>query len=98
MPIFITLVKQTPESMKVKADLSESYEEGKKIAEQMGIKIIAAYGLLGRFDMMFISEAPDEKTVMNSNVAQALKWGGQLETWTAVPIEEVAELTARLQG
>ena len=98
MPIFVTLVKATPESMKGMADMGKSYEEGKKMAEKVGIKSIAAYGLLGRYDMMFISEAPDEKAAITSNVAQALKWGGQLETWTAVPIEEFAKLTARLQG
>ena len=98
MPIFITLVKSTSESIKGMADFGKSYEEGKKMAEQMGIKNIAAYGLLGRYDMMFISEAPDEKTAITANVAQALKWGGQLETWTAVPIEEFAKLTARLKG
>lgn len=98
MPIFVTLVKSTPESTQSIVDLDKSYEEGRKMSEQMGIKQIAAYGVLGPYDMMFIYEAPDEKVAMTSMVAQALKWGGQLETWTVVPIEEFAKLTARLKG
>ena len=98
MPTFVTLFKSTPESTKSIVDLDKSYEEGRKMSEQMGIKQIAAYGVLGPYDMMFIYEAPNEKVAMTSMVAQALKWGGQLETWTVVPIEEFAKLTARLKG
>ena len=98
MPIFVTLVKSTAESAKGMVDLDKSYEEGKKISQQMGIKHIAAYGVLGPYDLMFIYEAPDEKVAITANVAQALKWGGQLETWTVVPIEEFAKLTAKLKG
>ncbi len=68
------------------------------MSEQMGIKQIAAYGVLGPYDMMIIYEAPDEKVAIMSNVAQALKWGRQLETWTLVPVEELAKLTAKLKG
>ncbi len=98
MPIFVTLVKSTAESTKGMVDLDKSYEEGKKMSAQMGIKQLAAYGVLGSYDMMFIYEAPDEKVAIMSNMAQALKWGGQLETWTLVPIEEFTKLTAKLKG
>ena len=73
MPTFVTLVKSTPESTRSMVDLDKSYEEGRKMSEQMGIKQIAAYGVLGPYDMMFIYEAPDEKVTTISNMAQALK-------------------------
>ena len=98
MPIFVTLVKSTAESTKDLVNLNKAYKEGKKLSQQMGIKQIAAYGVLGPYDMMFIYEAPDEKVAITSNVAQAIKWGGQLETWTVVPMEEFAKLTAKLKG
>ncbi len=53
------------------ADLDKAYEEGRKMSEQMGIKPIAAYGLLGPYDMMFIYEAPDEKAAASSSLAQS---------------------------
>jgi uncharacterized protein with GYD domain len=98
MPIYVTLVKSTAESIRGMVNLDKRYEEGKKISEQMGIKPIAAYGLLGPYDMMFIYEAADEKAAASSSLFQSARWGGQMETWTAIPIEEFTKLTARLKG
>ena len=47
------------------ADLDKSYEEDMKMSEQMGIKAIAAYGVLTPFDLIFIQDAADEKTAVN---------------------------------
>ncbi len=98
MPVYVTLVKLGPGGAKSLADLDKSYEEGMKMSQQMGIKPIAAYGLLGPYDMMFIYEAADEKAATSSSLAQSAKWGGQMETWTAIPMEEFTKLTARLKG
>ena len=98
MPVYVTLVKLGPGGAKSLADLDKSYEEGMKMSEQMGIKHIAAYGLLGPYDMMFIYEAADEKAATSSIMAQSVKWGGQMETWTAIPMDEFKKLTARLKG
>ena len=98
MPIYVTLVKTGPGGAKGLADLEKSYQEGMKISEQMGIKPIAAYGLLGPYDMMFIYEAADEKAAASSSMAQSARWGGQMETWTAIPIQEFSKLTAKLKG
>lgn len=40
--------------LKSMADFGKSVEEGQKIAEQVEIKSLGAYGLLGRHDVMFI--------------------------------------------
>ena len=98
MPVYVTLVKLGPGGAKSLADLDKSYEEGMKMSEQMGIKHIAAYGLLGPYDMMFIYEAADEKAAATSSLFQSVKWGGQMETWTAIPMEEFAKITAKLKG
>jgi len=47
MARYVTLVKFTSEGLKGMGDLSKQYEQGLKIAAQMGIKTIGAYGLLG---------------------------------------------------
>jgi uncharacterized protein with GYD domain len=48
--------------------------------------------------MMFIYEARDEKVAISSVLSQVVRRGGQTETWTAIPMEEFAELTASLYG
>ncbi len=98
MPIFITLVKTGAGGAKSLADLDKSYEEGMKMAEQMGIKPIAQYGLLGPYDLMFIYEAADEKAAASNSLSQSARRGGEMETWTAIPMQEFAKLTARLKG
>jgi uncharacterized protein with GYD domain len=69
-----------------------------KMAEQIGIKPIAQYGLLGPYDLMFIYEARDEKAAASNSLFQSAKRGGEMETWTAIPMQEFAKLTARLKG
>ena len=98
MPIYVTLIKSTAQGVKSMGDLGKMNEEGTKMAEQMGIKRIGAYGLLGPYDMMFIYEAPDEKVVAGMSMSMATKWGGETETWTAIPMEELIRLAERLKG
>ena len=98
MPTYVTLVKVGAEGAKSMGDLRKGYEEGTKMAEQMGIKSIGAYGVLGPYDMMYIYEAPDEKVAAGSCMAQVAKWGGETETWTVIPMEEFIKLTERLKG
>jgi len=57
-----------------------------KMAERMKIKTIGAYGLLGRYDMMFIYEAPNEKVAAGMPLSFTPRGNGQTETWTAIPI------------
>jgi uncharacterized protein with GYD domain len=95
MATYVTLVKFTSEGLKSVGDLGKMYEEGTKIAAQMGIKSISAYALLGPYDMMFIYEAPDEKAAASMPLSFSSTGSGQTETWTAIPIEEFVKLTGR---
>jgi uncharacterized protein with GYD domain len=98
MPTYVTLVKFTPEGLKSVVNFGKTWKEGQKMAQKMGIKSISAYGLLGPYDMMFIYEAPDEKVAASMPLSFAPRGDGQTETWTAIPMEEFAKLTARLKG
>jgi len=98
MATYVTLVKFTSEGLKNVGDLGQTFGEGMKTVAQMGIKTIAAYGLLGPYDMMFIFEAPDEKAAAAVPLSFAPRGVGQTETWTAIPMEEFVKLTGRLKG
>ena len=98
MPTYATLVKFTSEGLRSIGDVGAAYDEGTKMAQQMGIKSIGAYATLGPYDMMLLYEAPDEKVAAGMSMSLATKWGGQTETWTVIPMEEFARLTARLKG
>ena len=97
--MYVTLVKFTSEGLKSMDELGNEWEEGTKRVAQMGIKTIGAYSLLGRYDMMFIYEAPDEKAAAVVPMSFASRKGGvQTETWTAIPMEEFVKLIGRLKG
>ena len=64
----------------------------------MGIKHLAAYGVLGPYDMMFMYEAPNEKAAAALPLSFAPQGSGQTTTWTLIPMEEFMQLSARLRG
>jgi len=61
-----------------------------KLAEKEGVKLLAGYSTLGRYDAVAITEAKDEKAVMKF----LMQWGDMLstETLVAVPREEAIKL------
>ena len=96
MPIYVTVAKAPAESVKSMGDVGKLFEENKKTLARMGIRYIAAYALLGRYDMMFIFEAPDERSAITTALSTFRGAAVPTETWTAVPMDEFARLTARL--
>ena len=70
----------------------ELTERVTKVAKDqpMGVKIHSVYWTLGRYDVVFITEAPDEKAAM----AVLLQFGDDVatETLIAVPREEALKL------
>ena len=97
MPIYVTALKSTAETMAKMDDVGKWYEESIKALEKMGVRLISAYALLGRYDAIFIYEAPDEKVAMG--LALTSTTGSYLpsETWTAVPMKDFAQLAASLK-
>jgi uncharacterized protein with GYD domain len=98
MPSYVSLVRMTEGGLKSIASFGKSWEEGKKRPEAMGIKHLAAYEVLEPYDMMFIYEAPNEKAAVTMPLSFAPQGTGQTTTWTLIPIEEFAQLSAILRG
>jgi uncharacterized protein with GYD domain len=85
--IFISLIKDKERPTK------ETIAKANKLMEKMskeGIKVHEAYWTLGRFDTVFIFEAPDEKTAMKATLAMADMV--KSETLVAIPRKEAVKL------
>jgi uncharacterized protein with GYD domain len=96
MPIFISHVTLTQEGVQAIKDVTERIEENKKLWQEAGGKLLKWYIVLGDYDYLLITEAPDEK-VMAEIVAKASRRGRtQFRTYTGIPIEEFTEITKRL--
>ena len=66
MPFYVTLAKYTDAGMKQINEAHERREEVRKFIEEKGGRLISLYGLLGEWDVMAITEFPDNKTAMGT--------------------------------
>ena len=87
MLFFIVLAKYRKKPTK------ETLDQSSRLFEQMakeGIKFIGQYWTLGRYDIVSVAEAKDEKAIMKT----LLHWGDLLssETLIALPREEAIKL------
>jgi uncharacterized protein with GYD domain len=85
--IFITLAKfreRFTHSIVARSDRAFSK------LEKDGVKILARYWTLGRYDAVVVTEGPDEQSIMKA----FMRWGDivSTETLVAVPREEAVKL------
>jgi len=76
-----------------KKPTKEMTDESDRLMKEManaGIKFLSGYSTLGRYDAIFIAEAPDEKAYMKA----MMRFGDIIatETLVAVPREEATKL------
>jgi uncharacterized protein with GYD domain len=56
--------------------------------EELGAKVLHQWATLGPFDFLNVVEAPDEKTIAKVSVTLGARGSANLQTVTAIPIEE----------
>ncbi len=80
MPIYVMLTSLTDEGRKTIKEKPERIKEVNTEVENMGVKILAQYALLGQYDFVNIIEAPGIEVM--SKVAIELGARGTLQTMT----------------
>ena len=93
MPTYITLWKYTKEGLTDIKNTTERYSAVNEIIKAHGGKVINAYGLIGRYDVMTIVELSDEHALVSSILKICSKGRVIAETLTALPIEEFLKIT-----
>jgi uncharacterized protein with GYD domain len=88
MPTYIMLSTLGPEGAATLTEHPERLKEVTAEVEQMGVRVLQQYALLGPYDFCNVIEAPDELTM--AKVAVKLGARGTLKTLTvtAIPVEE----------
>ncbi|HSF16406.1 MAG TPA: GYD domain-containing protein [Vicinamibacteria bacterium] len=99
MPTFVLMTKLSPETM---GDPRGMKQVGKtwlqKVSQHCpGVKWIAHYALLGRYDFMDIYEAPDFETAHKVSYISRAEGALDAESWQAVPYEDYVELVDDLK-
>jgi uncharacterized protein with GYD domain len=88
MAIFVMLSTLTDDGRKTIKKNPDRIKEVNKEVEEMGVKVIAQYALLGHYDFVNILDAPNNEAI--SRVAIELGSRGTVQTMTmaALPIDE----------
>jgi uncharacterized protein with GYD domain len=92
MPLFVTLAKYTQQGRQNINGVPERFQNARRLIESKGGRMIAIYGLLGEWDLMAITESPDEKTAMSIAMAIGKQGNISAQTMTAVSEDEFATL------
>jgi uncharacterized protein with GYD domain len=93
---YILLMKRTGQGVQDIKNLPAAIDEGIRVWQAMGGKVIGFYAVMGEYDYVAIGEAPSDQAAMT--FALRLGSGGNVKTTTlkAFTKEELAEMIKKL--
>jgi uncharacterized protein with GYD domain len=96
MATYITLAHWTQKGVEKVKDSPRRLEEAKKAFMAMGAELKAFYLVMGQYDMVVISEAPDDETASKVALAIGSKGAIRTETIRAYTEDEYQKIMAAL--
>ncbi len=98
MQTFMLMTKLSPE---VTARMKERAALGRAWLDQVkqkcpGVKFIAHYGILGKYDFVDIYEAPDAETAAKVSMISLANGALQAESWVAIPYTRLLQLASEI--
>ena len=88
MPTYIMLSTLTPEGVQTVKNNPQRIREVNREIEQLGATVKQQWATLGRFDVVNIVEAPDERTMAKLSIEMGSRGTVTNETLTAIEAEE----------
>jgi uncharacterized protein with GYD domain len=98
MSAYLTLGNFTEQGIKDVKHTVERTQAAKKAAEAAGGRIIGIWWLMGQYDFMLISEAPDDITASRLLLAAGMQGYFRSTTMRALSEEEMAKTISGLPG
>jgi uncharacterized protein with GYD domain len=96
MPFYIVLVNWTDQGIRNFKDSPKRAAAARAAVEKAGGKWLGFYYTLGQYDMVLISEAPNDESVMSVNLAIGSQGSVRTTTLKAFAEAEVAKLIEKL--
>ncbi len=91
MPFFAVFSKLTEKGAETILKNPERIKEVNREIEEMGVKVVAQYLMLGEYDFLNIVEAPDEKTLLKVLVHLNTRGTIRTATYRLIPVDEFIE-------
>lgn len=96
MPIYVSHVTLTREGLQELKSAPDRVEANRNLWEEAGGKLLEWYIVLGDYDYLLITEAPDEKVMAEIAAKASSRGRTQFKTFTAIPVDEFAQVSRRL--
>jgi uncharacterized protein with GYD domain len=96
MPSYIMMFSLTEEGMAKVEESPARVEGAKRLCRELGGEVKQFYGLLGRYDTMFVLEAPDDETAAKISAAISKQGNVRSETWRAFTETEYGKILSGL--
>ena len=95
MPRYVGLINWTDQGIRNYRDTVRRVEEGRAAAEQLGVRILDVYWTLGRFDIVVVSEAPDDEAATAFLLQLGSLGNVRTETLRAFNADEMTRIIER---
>ena len=96
MPTYITLYNWTEQGIKNVKEAPARIEANIKSIKAAGGKVLGVYLTMGKYDLVAISEAPNDETISAALLAQGIKGNVRSTTLKAFTVEQFAEIVKKL--
>ncbi len=96
MPAYVTLYKWTAQGMANVKAAPERIKQAKALTEKMGGRVIGIWVTMGEYDMIAISEGPDDMNAAVNLLAIARDGNVTSQTLKAFSEDEFAQIVAKL--
>jgi uncharacterized protein with GYD domain len=96
MNTYITLMKLTDQGAKDLKEAPKRIEDGLKVFEKMGGKLIGFYATLGEYDYIGVGEAPSDEAATTFNLALSSLGFVRTTTIRAFTIQQFGDMIKKL--
>jgi uncharacterized protein with GYD domain len=96
MPTYIVLGQFTEQGIRNVKDTSKRADAAKELAKKLGAKVLDLYWTIGRYDCVFIVEAPDDETITTFALSSSKLGNVRTETLRAFAQSEINQILSRV--
>lgn len=94
MPTFVTLAHWTDQGIKNIKELNQRADAVRDLASRLGGELREVYVVMGRYDVVAISELPDDETATKLALAVGAQGNTRTETLRAYTLGEMSSIIA----
>lgn len=97
MPTYVTLARWTNQGLQNVKESPSRLDAARKAFDASGVKLRDFYMVTGRYDFVFVTEAPDDATLARATLSITSKGNLMTETLRAFTEDEYRKIIGGLQ-